>query len=181
MKVRLAKRYAQALFQAAAEQQAVHKVEDELAIIEQIFADPAVHGFFSNPGVASADKKDTIARVFGPYFSGFTQNFLCYMAEKRRTNVLPEVITAYRDLVKQAENIVTVEVVTATALAEQDQTALTARLAEVTGKTIELSNCVDKRILGGLIIHIGDKRIDNSVRAKLEKMKNQLLSKSLRK
>lgn len=181
MKVRLAKRYAQALFQAAAEQQVVHQVEEELAIVEQIFAEPAVLVFFNNPGIASAGKKETIGRVFGPYLSDFTQNFLCHMTEKRRMNVLPEVIAAYRDLVKQAENIVTVEVVTATALAEQDRGALAVRLAEVTGKTIELSNSVDKRILGGLIIHIGDKRIDNSVRAKLEKMKNQLLSKSLRK
>lgn len=179
MKARLAKRYAQALFRAAAEQNYVQEVAAELATVEQVFAVPAVFSFFTNPGVAAADKKDALGRVFGPHLSAFTQNFLFHMTEKRRIPVLPEVFQAYRELVKEAGNIVTVEVVTAVPLAEPDQGLLAAQLADITGKTIELSARVDQRILGGLILQIGDKRIDNSVITKLERMKSQLASKSL--
>lgn len=177
MKARLAKRYAQAVFQAAAEQQNVPEVEAELAVVQQIFGEAAVQDFFDNPGVSTADKKAVISRTFSTYLSPFTQNFLCHMTEKRRINVLPDVINAYRDLVKESRNIVAVEVVTAAPLANEDQAELVTQLSVVTGKTIELSARVDKGILGGLIIQIGDKRIDNSVKAELTRMKNQMLSK----
>ncbi|HWR42047.1 ATP synthase F1 subunit delta [Sporomusa sp.] len=175
MKVRLARRYAQAFFRLAVEQKILYEAEKELSLIEQALAETEVHAFFANPGVATAAKKETIVRVFGPYVSDFVQNFLCHLIDKRRTDMLPEIIKAYRVLVKQASNILEVEIVTAIPLADLDREQLTAQLANVTGSAIELRSRVDHRILGGLIIQIGDKRIDNSVVAKLGNMKKHIL------
>lgn len=177
MRVRLARRYAQALFRLARERQILHEVEEELMVVERVFAETEVCTFFGNPGVSTAQKKETIVRLFGACTSGFVQNFLCHITDKRRTNVLSEIIKAYRLLVKQASNILEVEVVTAIPLAEQDREQLAVQLASVTGKAIELHPRVEQRILGGLIIQIGDKRIDSSVVAKLANLKRHILSK----
>ena len=165
MKLRLARRYAQAIFRLAREWQNLHEVEAELTIVEGVFAEAEVRSFFSNPGVPAADKKETIARLFGDTVSGFVQNFLCHIIDKRRTAVLPEIIKSYRLLVKQASNILEVQIITA------------MPLADVTGKNIEVYLQVDQRILGGLIIQIGDRRIDNSVAAKLANLKRHMLNK----
>lgn len=177
MKLRLARRYAQAMFRVAQERQILYEVQEELSLVEQVFAEPEVYSFFSNPGIPAAAKKETIVRLVGGNVSGLVQNFLCHLIDKRRTAVLPDIIKAYRKLVKQAYNILEVQVITASELAEQDQKNLVAQLANITGKTIEMYPQVDRRILGGLIIQIGDKRIDNSVVAKLANLRNFLLNK----
>lgn len=178
MKARLAARYARALFRIAAERQILHEVDEELTVVERIFSEPEVREFFENPGIAAASKTETIGRLFATDISGFVQNFLYHMADKRRTNILPDILKVYRSLVKQASNILEVEVITAMPLAEPDKEQLAAQLAAVTEKTIQIHAKVDSRILGGLIIQIGDKRIDNSVTAKLAAMRKHILEKS---
>lgn len=177
MKLRLARRYAQAIFRLAREWQSLHEVEAELTVVEKVFAEAEVRSFFSNPGVPAADKKATIARLFGDTVSGFVQNFLCHIIDKRRTAVLPEIIKSYRLLVKQASNILEVQIIAAMPLAEEDKEQLATQLAQVTGKNIEVYLQLDQRILGGLIIQIGDRRIDNSVAAKLANLKRHMLNK----
>lgn len=176
MKMRLTRRYAQALFRLALKWHVLHEVGEELTMIEQVFAKAEVGSFFANPSVSTADKKETVIRLFGSQVSGLVQNFLCHMTDKRRTEVLPEVIKAYRTLVKQASNILEVRIVTVTPLAEQDREELVTQLAGITGKNIELEVRIDPRILGGLIIQVGDKRIDNSVTTKLAELRKHMLS-----
>jgi F-type H+-transporting ATPase subunit delta len=175
MKVRLARRYAQAFFRLAVDQKILWEAEQELTLVEQALATTEVRMFFANPGVTTAAKKETTVHVFGSYVSEFVLNFLCHLIDKRRTDMLPEIIKAYRVLVKKTSNIVEVEIVTAIPLADEDREQLTAQLAAVTGNEIELNPRVDHRILGGLIIQIGDKRIDNSVVTKLANMKKHIL------
>lgn len=178
MKIRLVRRYARALFRLALRWQVLREVEEELTVVEQVFAEEEVGAFFDNPTVAATAKKATIQRLFGNV-SGLVQNFLCFMADKRRLGLVPEVIKAYRELVKRENNILEVRVVTAAPLNEEDQRQLVGKLAEITGKTIELHSQVDQRTLGGLIIQIGDKLIDNSVTTKLAMLKTYMLSKSM--
>lgn len=179
MNLRLVGRYAQALFKLAVNKQVLYEVEAELTQVEQVFAEPQVRSFFANPSVSMTVKKETIARLFADYVSSSVQNFLCYLIDKRRIDMLIAVIQAYRALVKQANHILEVRVTAASPLSEEDCQALIEQLAQVTEKNIELQVRVDRRILGGLILQIGDKWIDNSVAGKLAALKSQLLSKSL--
>ena len=179
MNLRLVGRYAQALFKLAAKNQTLPELEAELTEVEQIFAEPTVRWFFENPSVSMSAKKVTIARLCGENTSSLVQNFVCYLIDKRRVDTLLAVIEAYRALVKQANHVLEVRVIAARELSEQDRAALATQLAGVTQKKIELQVKVVPQILGGLILQIGDKRIDNSVAGKLAELKSQLLSKSL--
>lgn len=178
MKVRLARRYAQALFRLAQGWQVPHAIEEELVLVEQVFAEREARAFFENPSVSVVAKQKTIIRLFGNSVSVIVQNFLCHVTDKRRTELLPTIIKEYRTLVNQADNVVEVEITTVAPLAPPDCEQLLAQLIEVTGKKVELRPRIDQQILGGVIIQIGDKRIDNSVAGKLANLKTHMLNKS---
>lgn len=179
MKRQLVRRYAQALFRLAEERAVLYEVESELTLVEQVFAAPAVPVFFENPGVTAAVKKETIGRLFGKRISVLVHNFLCHVTDKRRSAVLLDIIAAYRLLVKQANQIAAVQVTTAMPLQPREHEQLLARLVQVTGKDIELEMVVEPRILGGIILRVGDKRIDSSIVGRLAAVKRHMLNKSL--
>ena len=178
MKVRLARRYAQALFRLAQGWQISHAVEEELVLVEQVLAEGEAQAFFENPSVSVVAKQKTIIRLFGNSISVLVQNFLCHVTDKRRIEFLPAIIKEYRTLVNQADNVVEVEITTVAPLAPPDCEQLLTQLIEVTGKKVQLKPRIDQHILGGVIIQIGDKRIDSSVAGKLADLKTHMLSKS---
>lgn len=173
---RLASRYAQAIYELAAEQQALDSVEEQLVLIEQTLdgsADLATLLF--HPQVSVEAKKDTIDKVFGTQLTKHVRNFLLLLVDKRRETALPGIIKEYRILANQARNITEAEVTSAMPLAENERAALIAKLSAVTGKSIILKTNVDQRILGGVIVKIGDKLIDGSVSRQLASLQAALL------
>lgn len=176
LSTRLAIRYAQALYELAAEQKGLDTIEEQLVLIDQtLSASPDLATLLYHPQVSVEAKKDTIAKVFGTDLNQYVSNFLLLLVDKRRETALPGIIKEFRILANQARNIAEAEVTTAMALAENERTALVAKLSAVTGKNIVLKANVDQRILGGVIVKIGDKLIDGSVVRQLSSLQAALL------
>lgn len=172
----LALRYAEALFELASEKQVLATAEEELALVEEtISAHSELATLLFHPQVPLAAKKETVARVFGPQVSEYIRNFLLLLVDRRRETALPAIIKEFRSLANKARNIAEAEVTTAMPLTQAEQTALAAKLGKVTGKTVILKTQVDKRILGGVVVKMGDKLIDGSVVRQLETLKTALL------
>ena len=89
---------------------------------------------------------------------------------------MPAIVREYVKLANGARNIVEAEVTTAIPLDKDQQTALINKLSRVTGKTIVLKTQIDKAIIGGVIVQIGDKLIDGSIARQLQTLKNTLLN-----
>lgn len=172
----LALRYAEALYELAAEKQALESVENELALVEETLA---AYGELAtllyHPQVPLAAKKETVTRVFGPQVADYVRNFLLLLVDKRRETALPAIIREYRALANKARNIAEAEVTTAMPLGEGDKAALAAKLSAVTGKNVVLKTRIDERIVGGVVVKLGDKLIDGSVVRRLEALKAALL------
>ncbi len=172
----LALRYAEALYELAAEKQALDGVEKELGIVEEtLAAHEELATLIYHPQMPLTAKKETIERVFGPQVSDYVRNFLLLLVDKRRETALPAIIKEYKVLANKARNIAEAEVTTARPLAEGDKQALAAKLSTVTGKKVVLSTRVDDRIVGGVVVKIGDKLIDGSVVRQLEALRAALL------
>jgi F-type H+-transporting ATPase subunit delta len=172
----LALRYAEALYELAAEKQALDAVEKELAIVDKTLADYGeLATLLYHPQVPVAAKKDTVNKVFGTQVSEYVRNFLLLLIDKRREMALPSIIKEYTVLANKARNIAEAEVTTAVALSDGEQTALKAKLSAVTGKNIVLKTKVDNRLMGGVIVKLGDKLIDGSVVRQLSALKAALL------
>ncbi|MDR3562522.1 MAG: ATP synthase F1 subunit delta [Negativicutes bacterium] len=165
----LATRYAQAIYELAAEQQALDTVEAELVLVEQTLSTvPELAALLYHPQVPVEAKKETVVKVFGPQLSLHVRNFLLLLVDKRRETALPAIIKEYKNLANQARNITEAEVTTAMPLSDGERQALAAKLGAVTGKRVVLKAHIDQRIIGGVIVKIGDKLIDGSVTRQLE-------------
>jgi F-type H+-transporting ATPase subunit delta len=160
----LASRYAQALYELAAENQELDQVEAELGVVAATLSEvPELASLLYHPQVPMAAKKDTVIKVFGTQLGDHVRNFLLLLVDKRRETALAAIVKEYKALANAARNITEAEVTTAMPLSEGERQALAAKLSTVTGKTVTLAAKVDRRIIGGVIVKIGDKLIDGSV------------------
>ncbi len=173
----LAVKYAQALYELTAEKDMLDITEQELRLVESTIASyDDLSTLIYHPQVLAQAKKETIHKVFGQDVHEIVLNFLLLLVDKRREGILPTIIYEYVNLANQARNIVEAEVTTALPLDEDQHTALVNKLSLVTGKKIVLKIQINKRIIGGIIVKIGDKLIDGSVACQLATLKKALLN-----
>jgi F-type H+-transporting ATPase subunit delta len=173
----LATKYAQAMYELAAEKNMLDQVESELKLVESTidtYSDLAT--LIYHPRVLVQAKKETIRKIFSQEIADFVLKFLMLLVDKRRETALPTIIREYIRLANEARNIVEAEVTTALPLDCNQQIALSNKLGLVTGKTIVIKAKIDKTIIGGVVVKIGDKLIDGSVARQLELLKNALLN-----
>lgn len=172
----LALKYAQAIYELAAEKNSLDQVEAELRMVEQTIGTyPDLSTLVYHPRVPMQAKKETLQKLFAAELTDFVLKFLLLLVDKRRETVLPAIIAEYIRLANQARNIDEAEVITALPLSAAQQTALADKLSLITGKKIVLKQRVDRSILGGVIVKIGDKLIDGSVARQMERLKTTLL------
>ena len=118
-------------------------------------------------------------RRIGSIVSGPVLNLVKLMLRRGRIEQLPQVAAEFRRLDNARQGIVPATATSATPLSQDEVRALVARLEQMTGARIELDLQVDPSLLGGLIVRVGDRMIDGSVRGRLERLRNQLVSGAL--
>lgn len=172
IKASLQGRYASALFDLASENGVVSAVESDLdKLREAILGSADFAALIRDPQVsreAAAKIVDGIAGVLG--LSDLTKNFLGTLAGNRRLSALPEIIRAFSTIAAAARGEVTAEVASAHALSDDQVKALEAKLKEREGRNVKIKTSVDPELLGGLVVTIGSKRIDSSIRTRLNSL-----------
>ena len=173
----LATKYARAIYELAAEKNMLDQVETELGLVESTINEYSdLSTLIYHPRVLPQAKKETISKIFSNDIAEVVLKFLMLLIDKRRETALPAIIREYVKLANEVRNIVEAEVTTATPLDQQQQTALMNKLGLVTGKKIALKTQIDKAIIGGVVVRIGDKLIDGSVARQLETLRCALLN-----
>lgn len=168
----LAGRYASALFDLASENGTVTAVESDLDKLAAALAESSELGLLTtNPKVtrsAAQQALAAVAKLLG--LSDLTQNFLGVLAQNRRLSQLPQVIRAFRAIAAAQRGEVSAEVTSAHALSDAQLDQLKTKLTAREGRTVKLSTKVDPDLLGGLVVTIGSKRIDASIRTRLNSL-----------
>jgi F-type H+-transporting ATPase subunit delta len=172
IKASLPGRYASALFDLASEAGNVTAVETDLDTLAAALAESGdLASFIRNPQVARADfAKAMTALGTHLQLSKLTQNFLGVLANNRRLAALPDVIRAFRTIAAAQRGEVTARVTSAHKLSAEQLKALEAKLKAREGRTVKLTADVDPELLGGLVVTIGSKRIDGSIRSRLNSL-----------
>jgi len=165
-------RYASALFELASENGVVSAVETDLENIEEaILGSADFAGLIRNPKVSRNDAAKAIEAVAGVLgLSELTRNFLGVLAGNRRLSVLPEIIRAFTSIAAAQRGEVTADVTSAHALSDDQVSALQQKLKEREGRNVKIRTSVDPDLLGGLVVTIGSKRIDSSIRTRLNSL-----------
>lgn len=172
----LALKYAQAVFELAQEKNMLDEVQSQLVMVEKtISSHNELATLMYHPRVPAEAKKETISKLFGTDTVDFLYKFLLLLVDKKREAVLPSIVREYVKLANQANNIDEAEVTTAMPLTEAEHAALAAKLSAVTGKKMILKTAVDAKLIGGVVVKIGDKLVDGSVARQLQVLKTALM------
>jgi F-type H+-transporting ATPase subunit delta len=173
----LARRYAKALADVAAERQVVEEVGRDLKSLAEIFrGNRGAVTFFANPAVPLVDKRGVLQSLAArAEVQPLSANFLGLILEKRRLVHLEEIALAYEELTDERLNRGKATVTSAAPLPEPMLEELKARLRRATGKEVYLEARVDPAILGGLVAQVGSTVYDGSLRTQLRRMREQLL------
>ena len=172
----IAARYATAIFDIAKENNSVGKLESDTDDLAQALADsPDLRDMISSPVYPRQAQKDGILAVSSKMgLDKALHNALGLMAEKRRLFVLPHLVAQLREMIAVEKGEVTAEVTSATALSDAQASKLAETLKSSVGKDVKIKSTVDESLIGGLVVKVGSKMIDTSVRAKLNSLQNAM-------
>lgn len=166
----MARPYAKAAFQAAFAADALNSWSEMLNKVAAVVTDERVKALLSRPSAGGKAQADLIIEVMGDEISEKVQNFIHVLAKNKRLVLLPEVVVLFEQLKAKQEKRVDVEVVSAFELNESTREKLIAALKKRLQQEVSLNTSVDKRLIGGMVIHAGDMVIDGSVRGRLNKL-----------
>jgi F-type H+-transporting ATPase subunit delta len=171
------RRYAEAAFQIASRDDsiAVWRRDLETAGAE---TNEQLMGVLANPALPLDQRLAAAAGVYGQLAQP-VQNLIFLLVRRSRIEQLPRVVDEFRRLDDIRQGITHATATSAAPLTDLEVRALTARLEQMTGGRIALETDVDESLLGGLIVRVGDRLIDGSVRGRLERLRNQLATGAL--
>ena len=170
----MAGRYANALFELALDNKAVEAVKAELERFDRLIADnPDLNRLVRSPVFGADDQLRALAAILDKAgIKGLAANFLRVITTNRRLFAVRDMIRAYRALVARHKGEVHAQITVAETLNDKNLEALKGALKNVTGgKDIDLDIKVDPAIIGGLIVKVGSRMVDSSLRTKLNAIK----------
>ncbi len=172
----IAGRYATAVFEMAKEDKAVKKLEGDIDALSSAIAESAdLRALINSPVYSRGEMSKAVAGLAKAMkLTPLMTNTLGLMAENRRLFVLPHLMTALRGLIADEKGEVTAEVTSAKALTKAQSDKLAKALKASVGKDVKINAAVDENLIGGLVIKVGSKMIDTSIRSKLGNLQNAM-------
>lgn len=172
----IAARYATAVFELAKEGSALAALEGDLDTLESaLAASPDLRAMVVSPVYSRDDMTAAIGAVADKMaLSATLKGVLGLMAQNRRLFALPQLIAALRGMIADEKGEVTAEVTSATVLSKAQADRLAETLKANIGKTVKLNVAVDEALIGGLIVKVGSKMIDTSIRSKLAALQHSM-------
>ena len=169
-----ARRYAEAVFSLAKEEDALDRWAADLATAADVVSTPEAARFVRDPAVPRQARRNVISGLLGPRVSPSVVKLVLLLSERGRVDAVPAVVAEYRRLLNRERGIVEARVTSAAPLEPGQVDALRGRIAGVAGGTVELTTEVDPALIGGLTVRVGDTLIDASVRGRLERLRERL-------
>jgi F-type H+-transporting ATPase subunit delta len=169
----VAGRYANALFELSAEANLLPAVEADLGRFADMIAESAdLARLVKTPVYSASEQVGAVGAVLDRAgIGGLVGNFIRVVAGNRRLFLMPAVITAFRTMLATHRGEVAAEVTSAEPLSDRHVAALKAALKAAIGKDVALHTQVDPALIGGLIVKVGSRMIDGSLRTKLNSLK----------
>ena len=173
--IRIAKPYAQALYDAAVEQEALDRIVGEAnQIISLAHNSEDFEGFLTNPILSPQFKSEMFQQLLSETIHPLTLNFLLLLASKQRERFLVAILQAFLELVDLKAGRVVAQVISAVPLSDAQQADLVQQLSDYSGAEVRLELSEDSTIKGGIIVRLGDTVFDGSVATQLQRLRSLL-------
>jgi F-type H+-transporting ATPase subunit delta len=173
MSASMAGRYAAALFELAKEQGQLAQVETDLKSFQAMLDESGdLQRLVRSPVISADDKAKALAAILGKAgISGLTTSFFLLIARNRRLFAVADMLKNFRTLLAAERGEVSADIASAHPLTPDQMTALKDALRAQVGKDVQTNTRVDPNLLGGLIVKLGSRMIDSSLRTKLNNLK----------
>ncbi len=172
----IAEKYAVALLQVARELKTVDELGAEIQSVQDLVDSyPDLKATLEHPRIKSQEKLDALKALLGNKLSRTLENFLRLLLAKKRIGHLKAVTEHYERLCLQMKGKAAARVLTAMPLSAAQKGALSQKLTQMFGLTVELKEEVKPDLIGGMMVYLGDQRMDGSILGQLEKMKQRLM------
>ena len=170
----IASRYATAVYDLAKDGKKIKAIEKDLGILSDVMADSSDFNALIHSPIYSREEQATAIAGLAKKMklSPIMSNTLALMASKRRLFVLPQLVVALRDAIAEDKGEVTADVISDSALTKTQSDKLAKTLKAKLGKTVTINVTVDESLIGGLVVKVGSKMIDTSIRSKLNSLQN---------
>jgi len=172
----IAERYATAIFEIATESKSLAKLESNIADLSAALDESSeLREVIASPVLSRADQgkvMEALAAKMG--LEPAMSNGLAVMASKRRLFVLPQLLKQLRAMIADHKGEVTADVTSAKALTKAQSDKLAKTLKARVGKTVKINATVDESLIGGLVVKVGSKMIDTSIRSRLDSLQNAM-------
>ena len=168
--------YANALADVALEQGAADAALKQLGDFAAAFAlSSELRNALTSPGVPREEKHEVIEKIAARIGAGkIIRNFLFVISDHHRTHILPEIVATFQEVIRQRQGIAEAEISTAVELSAAQKKRFAQTLERLTGKKIQAKYSLDRTLLGGAVVRVGDTIYDGSVRSSLNEMRERL-------
>lgn len=173
----VAKRYAAALFELALDKGRVEEIDNQAALLEELFRDATVREFLANPHIADERKKQVVERQLKEIVDGDLLNLVRLLIDKRRTEFIVEIMSEYDNLTNVHRGVEDVRIVSAVPLSKDQRQRIVDEVRRFTTYgDLRVETEVDTGVLGGAKVFLGaNVVIDGTVSSQLNEMRSQLM------
>ena len=173
--------YGDALFELALEQNELDSVAEQVDVLAQSFAEnPELLKLLTHPKISKEEKISVIENIFKGRFSDDIVGFLVIITEKDRGAEIENILSYFMAKVREYKKIGVARVISAVELTKEQKSRVEKKLLQQTSyESFEVDYSVDASLIGGLVIRIGDRVVDSSIRTKLDNMAKSLRKVSL--
>lgn len=170
-------RYAAALMQLADEKELVAQISDDIDLVfNTLSGSKDLRSVLKSPVIKEQQKVDILTEVFGTKISKDSLNFLTFVVNKNREDLLYPIVKHFLELRDKKLGLINVQVTSAVDFTTDQIEKLKTKIEAITRKTARFSFKLDEDVIGGFLIRIDDTIFDASVRRQLELLKNKFLS-----
>ncbi len=169
----LSRRYAEAVFGLAEEFKQVDRVNTDLLLVAQVFAENRpLRALIKNPVIDWHKKVKILEDIFKKHVSELTMKFLSLITRKGREAYIPFICDAYHDTYQAYKNILTVQLTTATEANDKLRQDVIGKMKLATKMNIELQEKVQEKVVGGFVLHFKDYQYDATILSELNKLRS---------
>jgi F-type H+-transporting ATPase subunit delta len=168
--------YANALADVALAQGAADAARKQLGDFDAVFVESSeLRNFLTSPAVPREAKHGVIEKIAARVgASKIIRNFLFVIADHQRTHILPEIVAAFEDVIRERRGVAEAEISSAVELSAMQKKKFARTLEQLTGKKIQAKYSLEPGLLGGAVVRVGDTIYDGSVRNSLNEMRAHL-------
>jgi len=171
-----ARPYAKAVFELAQETGSFDDWSARLAFWASVISNPEMAQRLDAPGITQQDKARMVETVAADGMDDSSRNFIRLLAENNRLGLMPDIFGIYETLRSEAEGEIEATVTSAFALTDEQSSKIAGSLSKRLNRKVRIVSQIDEDLIGGAIIRAGDLVIDGSLKGRIEKMSQAVVS-----